>query len=828
MPVSKKNLLTLTLIAILTLVPLGQTGLVVAATPRAMSAATPSLLITVTSVGAVPTGVAVDETHNYIYVSANGGNHITRINGADWSKAYSATSGVVYRPMGLVVNPGDQRVYVTNGSQYLSIVRGGNLTLEKAVDMGSGNTQIDVALNASLGYAFAVDFDHDRVYAVSTSSQTKTKDIGNLADTPAKIALSPDGKVAYVTCVESSSVDIIDTTRHELVARYFDHFNHPVGVAVNPLNGYIYVANVGDPTSSKTKAGYVVVVDDRNDLKHTINVGGYWIDGKGVMGVAYNPTTNHIFVTQRGTPGNVFVYDGTSYAHIKTIAVGNNPDAFITVDTTRNRVYVTNQGSNSVSVIQDTVTAISAPPPAAHPPSEEAAASASSDEPSPIPCPFWMTDTLTGIMPQGIAVDDVQGKGYVANNVSNTVSRVNLDTNVVEATSSSPVVFGPTATAVNTSNQRVYVANGSPGYKSLSVLDGPSLSLLAYISPLKQTPRFIYMATDADRAYVVNTDGGNNNYLSEIKLSTNQILQEIAVGKGANAVAVSQDRAIAYVSCHDTSAYGGSYLSVVDISKGKEVAQFFIHYNQPTDIVMDPARDRIYVSNEGGNDAVVAVDHRNLLKKSLNLGSNPAGLALNPAFYRLAVVQKDSRSVSFIDTNSFTQPCVPVFLTLTVDRWIAFSARNNRFYVSGTGGNTVSVIQDYIGDGYENDDSYNLAKTILSGAAQIHSIDPAGDVDWVKLNVGEPMTLTFSATNIHLALDPLRLSLYGTDGTTLLVSGTNEIPTYPFATAGTYYLKVNATAGNVGNASYTYRLLVTGGPPSYILYMPLVFRQEED
>lgn len=811
----RRNMLTMTIVAILALVPLGQAGLVAAvgnAAPQPAPLTGPTVIYTITSVGAVPTGVAVDEEHNYIYVASRSGNHLTRINGENWGKAYSATSGVVYAPMGLAVNPADQRVYACNGSQHLSIVNGQTLTLIKAVDMGSGNTQMDVALHTALGYAFATDFYHERAYAVNMSTYAKSN-ITNIAPGGAKIALSPDGKAAYVSCYTSNAVDVFDTARRELVARYFGHYNKPVGIAVNPFNGYIYVANSGN--------GTLTVVDDRNVLKQTITVAG----SGAVKGVAYNPNTNHIFVTRNGNPGYIYAYDGSTYGLIWSASLGKDPDAYIAVDKTRNRVYVTNLGSNSVSVIQDAVTAAAATPPDG--PAPEPPASPP-DQPSALPCPYLINDTVgVGAGPQGIAVDDVHGVAYVANGTANTISRLDLATNTVLGTSPSVLLAGPTAAAVDPTTQRVYVANSLSPW--VTVFDGPTLSWLAYVQ-LPQYPQHIYLVPELYRAYVTNHSSDSSvNYVSELYLppppGSPAKLRDFTVGKGPYAVALSADRLVAYVSCRNSSAYGGSYLSVIDITQGKEVGQFFTHYNQPTDIVLDPVRDRIYVANEGSG-AIVAVDHRNLLRSSIVLGNQPRGLALNPAFHRLAILHKGFGMVSFLDTSSFTPICSPI-LTQSADRWIAFSASRNRFYASRPTYNAIAVIQDYIGDGYEPDDAYSQAKFILNDIPQIHSIDPAGDVDWVKFNVSQPMTLTMSTTDTNPAVYTTTLSLYDTNGTTVLVANTNPI-VYAFTTNGVYYLKVNATDPAVGNANYTYQLRITGGLPSYSVYLPLVSRTEQD
>lgn len=68
--------------------------------------------------------------------------------------------------------------------------------------------------------------------------------------------------------------------------------------------------------------------------------------------VAVNPNTNHVFVTH-GLHNEVTVIDGATNTVIATLTVGTNPDDGIVIDTATNQVYVTNGGSNTLSVIQD-------------------------------------------------------------------------------------------------------------------------------------------------------------------------------------------------------------------------------------------------------------------------------------------------------------------------------------------------------------------------------------------------------------------------------------------------------------------------------------------
>jgi len=96
---------------------------------------------------------------------------------------------------------------------------------------------------------------------------------------------------------------------------------------------------IGD--SSATAEGGPTVVA-------TVRVG--W-GGYEPYGVAVNPTTNRVYVTNEGTD-NVSVIDGATNAVTATVPVGIHPWG-IAFNPTTNRVYVTNNADDTVSVIGD-------------------------------------------------------------------------------------------------------------------------------------------------------------------------------------------------------------------------------------------------------------------------------------------------------------------------------------------------------------------------------------------------------------------------------------------------------------------------------------------
>ena len=124
----------------------------------------------------------------------------------------------------------------------------------------------------------------------------------------------------------------------------------PYGVAVNPTTNLIYVTNFGGNSVS-------VIDGATNAVTATIGV------GSSPYEVAVNPITNLIYVTTQlnsDQPGySVSVIDGATNTVTATIRVGSGPYG-VAVNSTTNLIYVTNTGGNSVSVISGATNAVTA------------------------------------------------------------------------------------------------------------------------------------------------------------------------------------------------------------------------------------------------------------------------------------------------------------------------------------------------------------------------------------------------------------------------------------------------------------------------------------
>ncbi|MCL5108950.1 MAG: YncE family protein [Chloroflexi bacterium] len=205
--------------------------------------------------------------------------------------------------------------------------------------------------------------------------------------------------------------------------------------------------------------------------------------------LAVNPTTNRIYVSNGGS-NDVSVIDGARNAVVATVAVGTNPQG-VAANPATNRVYVANLGSDDVTVIDGASNKVAA-------------------------------TIKVGKRPLGIAVNSVTNKVYVGDADGNDISVVDGASNAVVATI--PFASGPNGLAVNPAANRLYVVTtGSEGV--LSVIDTTGNTVVATL-PSGSNSAEVAVNPATNRFYVTNTmignvsvfDGANNTLITTVNL----------------------------------------------------------------------------------------------------------------------------------------------------------------------------------------------------------------------------------------------------------------------------------------------------------------------
>jgi YVTN family beta-propeller protein len=297
---------------------------------------------------------------------------------------------------------------------------------------------------------------------------------------PVGVAVDPAAGTVYVANSNDDTVSVIDEATGAVTA------TTPVGsapfwVAADPASRTVYVTNNNDGTVSAISA-----VTSR--VLGTIRV------GTDPFGVAVNPAAGTVYVANSYDDTVSVIYAPTR-AVIDTIPVGSDPYG-VAVDPVTGTVYVTNFSADTVSVIDPATDTVTATIPVGSGPIGVAVDPAAGtvyvvnlgDDQGTVSVIDAATNAVTktiavGLLPQGVAVDPAAGTVYVANG-SGTVSVIDAATSAVTATI--PDGSGPVGVAVDPATHTVYVTNYNAG--TVSVISPQAAQAIAFTSAPPASP----------------------------------------------------------------------------------------------------------------------------------------------------------------------------------------------------------------------------------------------------------------------------------------------------------------------------------------------------
>jgi YVTN family beta-propeller protein len=327
---------------------------------------------------------------------------------------------------------------------------------------------------------------------------------------------------------------------------------------------------------------------------------------------------------------------------LTTIATGSQPVA-LAINTATNRIYVANQNSNSVTVIDEAT-----------------------------------DDTATisvGSYPTAIAVNPGTNKIYVANQSSNNVTVIDGSSNFTTVIAAGR---SPQALAVNSVTNQIFVAN----YRDNSVTAINGSNNLTYTIPVGDYPSAISVNSSTNEIYVANL---NSNTVTVINGNTGRTTT-VAVGSYPKAVAINALTNKIYVA-NGTYAAGYGTVTVIDGSTNSATSVPAGLY--PNAVAVNLATNKIYVAN-AGDGTVTVIDCATNATATISVGSSPGMVAVDP-FTNKIYVTNDLwyGGVTMIDgvTGSTT--------TVGVGRnpyALAADPESNRVYAGNQHSNTVSVI----------------------------------------------------------------------------------------------------------------------------------------
>ena len=301
--------------------------------------------------------------------------------------------------------------------------------------------------------------------------------------------------------------------------------------------------------------------------------------------------------------------DALSQQLIGTIAVGNWP-VYLAVDQKTNRIYVSNQRDDTVSVIDGVTNTVLATVPVGH-------------------------------YPNGIAVNPKTNTIYVANLNSGSLSIIN---GTKLTTSKVWIGPSPAKVAVNVSTNKVYVTlEDQEG--ALAVIDGKKHKLIASI-PLPPYPLSVAVDTRTNLIYVADFLCGCGQ-VSVIDGRTNETVSTIALPGASMVVGVALDprNQFAYATDENSGFY------VIDLGSGTVLGEVG-NLSSPNEVAAIPGTS-FAVEPDTGSDRAVFIAAKNLsVKKRVRVGKFPTGVAVNATTKRVYVANRLSNTVSVIQLPS--------------------------------------------------------------------------------------------------------------------------------------------------------------------------------
>ncbi len=310
--------------------------------------------------------------------------------------------------------------------------------------------------------------------------------------------------ISSTSSVSSSSSEASSSSAYYGVVSNITVGNSPRAIAFDPKNGYLYVANSGSCREPGPSCGYVSVIDGRtNNIVANLSNGFSWPDD-----IALDSSNGHLFVANEGSD-YVTVIDGAINAVFGYIPIGCNTTGIV-FDPLNGYLYT----------------------------SDSSYYSSTGCAPSTLSVIDGNTDqeiaNITGgtFSPSGLAYDPVNGLVYVADsqcgepaNCGN-VSLVDTYSNTVQQ----QVALGmpPQELAFDTANDYLYAAGvQSPG---ISIVDTKSNTALAPIS-LDAVPSGItYDPLNGYLVVSVLSSDNKSGSINMINASSGIAMQNITVG----------------------------------------------------------------------------------------------------------------------------------------------------------------------------------------------------------------------------------------------------------------------------------------------------------
>ena len=581
-----------------------------------------------------------------------------------------------------------------------------------------------------------------------------------------------EGGPTYLVPSGTTEVAAVNMSSHQ-VAEWIPVGSEPTSLALDPATGDVLVTN--------SNSNDLTLIDGRTDA-----VLGLMPLGMTPYKVVYDATNHHLYVATlqcslspfSGFPcnaaiyGRISVFDGWTGQLIDVFPTGALPTD-IAVNPSNGDLYVANEMSNSLEVINGTNDATMASIPIPNPCA--VAVDASNDSlfvsecgGSSVGIVSPSLDTIVGsvpvgLNPLGITFDSTQGKVYVGDSGSSNVTVINGSTN--RPVGSIQVGAGPTALTSDSQTDVLYVTSSGPDTATAIAANNDTVQWSASLGKNYSSQ---YIATDPSngRLYLANLVSNN---VSVVSPDTERVMGTAGNSttlNGPDSIAVDPRNGQLYVAGTNLGGGGGT-VAVINATT-LSVTTYVPVSTWPSGIVYDPLNGMVYVTETGTGDIGVIDPSSNSLSGTISVGGLPTGMLPDPSNGYLYVSDGGCSTGGGCDSNVDVVNLSSGLVVRTISVGIApmgltYDPLRGWVYVANSQSDSVSVINDSsntivttipVGSGpaatlYDSFTGFVYVSN--AGSGNLSVVNATSNVIMGAIEVGRaPMSMTMNTTSGYL------------------------------------------------------------------------------
>jgi YVTN family beta-propeller protein len=310
--------------------------------PSAAWAADPTVQSTTIPTGSGPLDVAITADGSKAYVVNFSSDNVSVVNLASGTTGTPIAAG--NEPTSIAISPDGTFAYVTNYNNNASstltrinIAAGTSTNVSGAAGL-VGPRSVVFSPDGSKAYVSNQASNPGKITVIDTTNNNKITDI-SVTSNPQNLAINSTGTKLYVSHTGAGIVSYIDlTTSPATVTTPITGLSGPQGLTLaGPNQGSLYVAN---------QQGNTINVYDANSGTSTTTITGL----NQPESVTVNPANTQIFVANQASNQVRIIDIATNTLIAPTLSVGTTP-FYVAFAPNGLKAYVPNLGSNTLSVI---------------------------------------------------------------------------------------------------------------------------------------------------------------------------------------------------------------------------------------------------------------------------------------------------------------------------------------------------------------------------------------------------------------------------------------------------------------------------------------------